>query len=310
MKCLGKILLSIFIFLLIVAIIVVVLITRTPRQLKVHNKPIVDGETFESLGLADTKFIEIFKSFKNLSKVKEEDMVKNKYDATAEASNMQGVATGSDLDSSNYGTIAERPVTYQDDVMVVYKDTTLAYLFNEAVQKPVSDSKFKDLGLVLEEISITKADANIRMVGSIQVSDDDAPKIPLITIPKKVYVVYYFTLSADNQGVATLTAKSVKINDGDDPVVKSVLDKILEKHKVEGIEDANSDAKLQATANDLAKEFSKVVNNIGKLGTATITDGSDPFTVGAKKIDPATKKYGMDALLKDGLIAFLGHKAS
>ena len=65
MKIFLKILLGIFILLVILAIICAILITRTPRQLKIEDKQWFGEDTFETLGLADTKFTDMYKSLKN-----------------------------------------------------------------------------------------------------------------------------------------------------------------------------------------------------------------------------------------------------
>lgn len=308
MKCLFKVLIAIAIIIAIFVIAAAVVVTRTPRQFKIHDKPLFGEESFETMGLADTRFWDIYKSFKGLSTVKEGDVVHNAFNASEEGDNVAALTTGSNY--TNASSTLENKVEYESDVMIVYKDTTLAYMLSDGVEK-TDNSVIKDMGVAVEEITI-KQNGSLRFVTSFAVPVDDLPNIPLVTFPKKIYAVAYFNITADNQGICTVTSDELKINDKDDPVIQAIIGALLQKAGAseEGEDATTSEAKLDKLMDGLAEEISKVVNNLGKIGKGEITDGSDPNTVGVKRINPSTVEYGMVGLPQDGYITFVGHKPS
>lgn len=83
MKVLKGVLFTLLAIVLILVIAFVVVINLTPRQLGAQNVKI-DGKTIEEMGIADTKIINIYKSIKSLSAAKEDKIVTNKFDETAE----------------------------------------------------------------------------------------------------------------------------------------------------------------------------------------------------------------------------------
>ena len=225
MKCLFKVLIAIAIIIAIFVIAAGVLVTRTPRQLKIHDKPLFGEESFETMGLADTRFWDIYKSFKGLSTVKEGDVVHNAFNASEEGDNVAALTTGSNY--TNASSTLENKVEYESDVMIVYKDTTLAYMLSDGVEK-TDNSVIKDMGVAVEEITI-KQNGSLRFVTSFAVPVDDLPNIPLVTFPKKIYAVAYFNITADNQGICTVTSDELKINDKDDPVIQAIIGALLQK---------------------------------------------------------------------------------
>lgn len=83
MKVLKGILITLVLIVVLVAVAFVVVINLTPRQLGLADMQI-EGQTFEELGIADVKIINIYKSIKSLSEVEEDKVVTNKYDETQE----------------------------------------------------------------------------------------------------------------------------------------------------------------------------------------------------------------------------------
>ncbi|HHX49089.1 MAG TPA: hypothetical protein GX709_01665 [Clostridiales bacterium] len=302
MKIFLKFLLGIFILLVILAIICAILITRTPRQLKIEDKQWFGEDTFETLGLADTKFTDMYKSLKKLTKAKEDEIVQNGFNLETEKENVSALTQDSNYEKIS--SLLKEKIEFEEDVMAVYKDTTLAYMLDDALQK-TDDSKIKDLGASVEELTIKK-DGSCRFVFSFEVPVNDLPNIPAVKYPNKIYAVGYFNISANDEGVMTVGAKDLKISDEDDPIIDLIITAILKK--VYPSEEVPSEERIKKLQQDLAVEISKVLNNLGKLGyTDETTDGSEPLTVGIKKIDISTVKYGMAGFPQDGYITIIGY---
>lgn len=88
MKVFKGIIFSLVAIVLILVIAFAVVINLTPRQLGVADLKI-EGKTVEEMGIADTKIINIYKSIKSLSTAKEDKIVTNKFDETAEKDKSQ-----------------------------------------------------------------------------------------------------------------------------------------------------------------------------------------------------------------------------
>ena len=100
MKVLKGILITLVLIVVLVAVAFVVVINLTPRQLGLADMQI-EGQTFEELGIADVKIINIYKSIKSLSEVEEDKVVTNKYDETQEKQKSEEKFEGSTLESTD-----------------------------------------------------------------------------------------------------------------------------------------------------------------------------------------------------------------
>ena len=140
MKVLKGVLFTLLAIVLILVIAFVVVINLTPRQLGAQNVKI-DGKTIEEMGIADTKIINIYKSIKSLSAPKEDKIVTNKFDETAEKDKLKDNFSGSSLENKDdYSSIITDPVIYDTKKIVEYDDVTIAYIFNNVVQNASESS--------------------------------------------------------------------------------------------------------------------------------------------------------------------------
>lgn len=306
MKILLKTLFSIFVLLLIIAIVAVVLLTRTPRQLKVHDKMISGEDTFETLGLADTKFLDMIKSYRNASNVKEGDIVKNPYDPAVEKQNAEKALEGSTIPPSEIERLYDEQVVYASKSMIVYKDATLAYMLNQTIANNASKPDIPNIGIKVEEITVTGATRSIRTIISIPV--DVKISIPMVKIPEKLYGAIYLDVSGSDVGEVTVTGKEFKINDSDDPVIESVAKAMLRKHytKDDGSE-TTLEGSIEALMHDLASVCGHVLNNLGKLGVGTPVDAKvDASLPGQYEIELDGIEYG-NVGIKQSTLVFIGH---
>lgn len=304
MKCLFKVLIFFVVLIAIVAIAAGVLVTRTPRQLKIQDKAFMGGESFESLGLADTKFIDIYKSYKNLSKIEESDVVHNPYNSTEESPKLHANTQNSDFNEAEMSTLATKKIIYNNVYMITYDDTTLAHLTNEAIkQAKGGNNTLNNMGFTVNELTIINDTKTLRFVVSID-TPEESRKIPLVKVPEKIYAVVYLEIQFVD-GKVLLVGKELKINDKDDPVVAAILGKILKNQYGERASTPAEGIKL--LMKDSGDQVSEVVNNIGKLGVGTPLAGEAEEST-QKKVDPSTITYGLVGVAEHKL-SFIGHTA-
>jgi len=297
MKVLIKLLISLVVIIVILGIAFVTLINLTPRQLKIHDIDLA-GQTIEDLGLADTKFIDIFKSIKGLLKAEEKDVVKNGYNSDTEKSNSETAFEGSTLDNAdNYSSVATEKVIYTSSKQIDYKDTTIAYILNDIVKSYSGTDEalkyLKDANIVVKEMTITVADGkgSIRMVCAMelgqykdQIVDAVGSMASIFPIPDGVYIVsevgFDVPTTGENQGVIATTPKSISINgDNDNPVTKAIVKVILGEGQ--DLNDLNG---------KLGEAVSSVIKNLGLVGTADKLDADKTLK------NDAVVTYGMNGV--------------
>lgn len=282
MKFIGKLLISLLIIIVIVAIIFVVLINLTPRQLHINEIKIADT-SLEELGLSDVKLIDIYKSFKNLGKTNESDVVKNGYNEEEEKTNADKATEGSSLEGKdNYSSILTDKVTYPKALLVEYKDTTLACMLDNAIKNAAPGSSdaakaLKDANITIKEMTVAKntEEATIRLVCLVdlsqfkdQIEGNLGAAKSFIKVPEKVYLVSDLKIAEiTDAGKMVLASKDVCINgNNDDPVSKAIMNVMCDVAGFSSVDDINA---------KLGDALADVIGNLGKIGTASTTNGNE-----------------------------------
>ena len=275
MKVLKGVLFTLLAIVLILVIAFVVVINLTPRQLGAQNVKI-DGKTIEEMGIADTKIINIYKSIKSLSAPKEDKIVTNKFDETAEKDKSQDNFSGSSLENKDdYSSIITDPVIYDTKKIVEYDDVTIAYIFNNVVQNASESSSeaikaLRNAKIQIKEltISLDGEKGRMRIVSLVELGEYKAEienalgaAKGLFKVPDKVFIVSEISFTVDGtNGKMVTTGESVYINNGkDDPVTKAILGVVMSK--VDGINSVDD-------LNDKVGEaVSEVIFNLGGIGS-------------------------------------------
>lgn len=280
MKVLKGVLFTLLAIVLILVIAFVVVINLTPRQLGAQNVKI-DGKTIEEMGIADTKIINIYKSIKSLSAPKEDKIVTNKFDETAEKDKSKDNFSGSSLENKDdYSSIITDPVIYDTKKIVEYDDVTIAYIFNNVVQNASESSSeaikaLRNAKIQIKEltISLDGEKGRMRIVSLVELGEYKAEienalgaAKGLFKVPDKVFIVSEISFTVDGaNGKMVTTGESVYINDGkDDPVTKAILGVVMSK--VEGINSVDD-------LNDkVGKAVSEVIFNLGGIGSVAMDE--------------------------------------
>lgn len=275
MKVLKGVLFTLLAIVLILVIAFVVVINLTPRQLGAQNVKI-DGKTIEEMGIADTKIINIYKSIKSLSAPKEDKIVTNKFDETAEKDKSKDNFSGSSLENKDdYSSIITDPVIYDTKKIVEYDDVTIAYIFNNVVQNASESSSeaikaLRNAKIQIKEltISLDGEKGRMRIVSLVELGEYKAEienalgaAKGLFKVPDKVFIVSEISFTVDGtNGKMVTTGESVYINEGkDDPVTKAILGVVMSK--VDGINSVDD-------LNDKVGEaVSEVIFNLGGIGS-------------------------------------------
>lgn len=275
----------IIVLVLVVAVVAgaAIILNKTPAELGFADQEIMSGKSLRDMGLADTKLKEVFTFLKEMMSPDESKIVTNGYTEESEAEAESSLA-GSSLNngtSINYAQLlGEDPVTYDQEYLYVYNDTTLAYILDTAIKAAADGadadlSDVKNMNASLMELTITKegSSAKLRTVFALDVSsikNQIAAQLGgggnLIPLPNKVYIVCYYSMTADLEGKLVLTPESIKINDSDNAVSQAIFSVLSEQvsQKTEGEE---SDASIN---NLFAKVIVKLVWNLGKTGEAEV----------------------------------------
>lgn len=224
MKFIFKFLVGILVFILSVVIILVIafiiLINKTPRDLKIQDKEIVNGKTCVTLGIADTKIKTLIKDFKTITRAK--DVVDNPYtskdvEEAKELMETVGAIKNGDID---FDFIIEHGLNKDSKFYLTFNDTTVAYMANNIVKDAAGEGE-GTFDLSVEEVTFMGTDKELRIVFSTDVSrfkNGLEEKVPgfianFIGIPEKVYIVCYYDVDVDAEGKLSLDHKDIKIND-------------------------------------------------------------------------------------------------
>jgi len=280
--CLVKFLITIAVIIAIFAILFVVFINLTPRQIGIADINL-GGQTLSDLGIADVKFIDIYKSIKNLTNVKEEDVVQNSYDKEEENQNAKNSFAGSTLkNEDNYASIVTEKVVYDEQKLVTYNDKTLAAIFDNIVENYSGDDEaikyLKDAKVSVKEMTILKVDGKgyVRLVCAMdlggyksQIEDALGSAAGFLKVPDAVYLVselsFDIPTSGENQGVLQTSSKSICVNgDNNNPVTKAILSVVMGDSK-DSIDDLNG---------KLGEALSSIIKNLGLVGTADVNSSS------------------------------------
>lgn len=274
MKVLKGILITLVLIVVLVAVAFVVVINLTPRQLGLADMQI-EGQTFEELGIADVKIINIYKSIKSLSEVEEDKVVTNKYDETQEKQKSEEKFEGSTLESTDdYSSVIDTQVKYDVRKLVEYDDVTIAYIFNNIVKNGTESSSeavkvLKDANISVKELTVGVSGdrGTLRIVSLIELGQYKAEienalgaAKAFFKVPDKAYVVSELSFSVDAQGKMVTQGESVCVNgNNDDPVTKAIMGVVVSKMgDVSGVEDLNA---------KLGEAVSDVMYNLGGIGS-------------------------------------------
>lgn len=283
---------------LLVVVVVVLLNVLTPATVGLADIEVYNGQTLRDMGLADVKFIEIYKLFKSIMNPNDEAIVKNGYNAeTEKAASYDNLADSSLEKKENgeiiYTSLLSEPAIYSSELLLTYNDTTLGYIFNQMIQQGVAEgsesseasdgiSFLKEINATIREVTLTKTDggATLRMVLSVDISSFKTQieeAIPgglgkMLKIPDTVYIVSYLDLTVGEDGVIVCTSRDLRINDADNAIATAIF-KVLASQASSATEGEVSaeDASDTIVINEqIGNAFSTVVSNLGKVGTASV----------------------------------------
>ncbi len=283
--CIIGPLITLVAIILIIVIAVVVVINMTPDALGIADIELFEGETLRTLGLADVKIKEVFSFVKNLLNPDVSVIVTNPVNKEVE----KGVADSSIASSSvakkddgtiDYSSIVTDKIVYSTKENITYKDTTLAFIFNQMVTDGVVSNEdaikfLQDLDAEIDEVSIIKDGENstlrivasistVSIAGEINATLEETGVARFFTIPEKIYAVSYSTLTLNGEALET-SSVSFKINDSDSPLTDAIVN-VLSK-KADEIASENGE-KVDTSENSvngaIGEAFVSVVTNLGK----------------------------------------------
>ncbi|MGN0795967.1 MAG: hypothetical protein ACI4MT_03340 [Christensenellales bacterium] len=281
---------------LIIGIAAIVVLNMTPNKLGFGDKAIINGESFDSLGLGDVKLINIIKQFKNIYDPDEKSIVKNGYSAGSEKpvadSNLK---TGSNVSvvggEVDYSSLITNTVEYDKEYLLTYDDKTLAYIFDRMISSSDgSNAAIKalvEMKASVKEVTITKSngEAQFRIVMAADLKDfkaqiDEAlgSVAGIIKVPDTVYMVSYLKVdNVDGNGELCLSSISLKLNDQSEGVTKAVLKVLSSQAGLSG------DSEEEINKN-VAEAITTVVSHLGKIGTATEINATTKEITGTANI--------------------------
>lgn len=276
---------TIIVLILVVVIAAVVLVNLTPDQIGIADIELFEGETLRTLGLADVKLKDVFSFIKTLMNPSEEDIVLNPVNEEQEKGTADTAIENSSVAKKedgtiDYSSIVTDKIIYPTTQEITYKDTTLAYIFNQMVSDGAESSDeaikyLQDLDAKINEVTISKNGESwtLRVVASIETTAiaadvnatlDEMGVGSFISLPEKVYAVSYSTLILGEDGLKT-ESQSLKINDSDSPISKAIM-KVLAKKADETAEKEGQevDTSENVVNEEIGKAFVSVVTNLGK----------------------------------------------
>lgn len=298
MKWLRRTLIFIIVIVGILAIGFVVVINLNLKQLGLSNKTIVGEYTFSDLGFDDLSVKTIYKDFRKATK--ENEVVKNGYDTTTEATKVanlfsfSGIVSGENVD---YDAIYNNTISVDDDYLLTIDDTTMAYIFNQSLQSVENSSlnAMQGMKISVEEITFKE---DMRIVLSVDITEikqelkDALPGFLYnwLKLPDKLYVVSYFSVNVSSEGKLVLTHKALLINDEELKCLEPLLSLLIVSANEELPESS-----VQYFNGIIKTSIETLFDNIGKIGTAT-TDSNGKIN--------GTITYGNSGY-KDGEISII-----
>ena len=279
-KIIRRILCGVLALVIIVGVAFVILVNMTPRKLGFASLNI-QGATIEDLGLADEKIGDIAMGFKGFANPKEDEIITNPYNEVEDKKDADKALEGSKV-SSDYSAIATGKVTYEKRYLKNYKDTTLAYIFNQIVESTTGTNEsvqfVKELGLDLAEVTIdkTSAEMSLNTVSKAnvekyktQIEDTLGAAKSFITIPKEAYIASEFTFTVDTEtGKMVTTSKNMVLNGDNDSVISKALFTIL-------MNTLGKDYTIESFNEELGKGFSTILYNLGGIGTGEVNNAGE-----------------------------------
>lgn len=295
------IVLPIIVIVLIVGIGVVVLGSMTPAQLGVADLEFAEGVSIRSMGFADMKIFDIIKEFKNLfSEPNLEDIVSNAPDPEVEEPIVElnlGESSASVGGEIDYLKIAENAVIYDEELLLEYNDTTIAFLINEIISAGSEQAgeegeeeaveAFKELNAKVEEIiiNVEGTERTMRFVISLNIetmiqeateqADNPALNFALRAVPSKVYMVSDLLVSADANGKLVFVSEDLRINDQDNQISEIILGLLSEMIDSENPEEGSAEEVINKGFGEIVGH---VVGNLGKVGTADANESTHVIT--------------------------------
>lgn len=323
-KCLKGCCLTILIIVLLVAVLigvsVAVVLNMTPDRLGIADIPLdfLGGKTLRDYGLADVKLKEAFKLFKEMMDPDEDKIVLNRFDESVDKPAAQGNVANSSIvkedGSYDYSSAVSEKVVYDKVYLKSYLDTTLAYMFDsmissaetgiEAEGDPDSTGvKFlRDINANVNEVTISASGDGytLRIVASISLKplQDELKnaladaKIPqsLIKIPDRVYIVSYAAISADGEGKLITVPQDIRINDVENAVADAIFAALADSASDAAGDNAGAieTSDKNAINGEILNAFAAVINNLGKIGTASVQNGDE--------VAAGSERYGNEGL--------------
>lgn len=262
----------------------------TLAKLGLGDKEIFEGQTINSLGLGDIKIKDIFSFLRNLRKPDEDSIVDKPFDPVTEAA-----AAGSNLQNAlnvpltedggiDFATLLENNVVYNEKYLILYHDTTFAYITNTFISQKMNESAesgeddedaqmFKNINANVAQISIYpegsayklkivfKADMSFVKDKIKEQTGNQIPAFVINTIPSALYFTAISTLTADESGKLAAVNEDVVINNA---VMEGVTNLIFA-----AIGNGNPDESKSKIGDAMARAFVETVAQLGYVGTAT-----------------------------------------
>lgn len=298
MKFIKRLLTFIIILVVIICIAGAVLLNMTPNQLGFGDKVLYDDITLDGIGLGDTKLYKIASSIQGILNPNESKIVDNEVNSEVEEAKVteafaEGNLAKTEDGSYDYLDLIDNQVLYDEEYLLSYSDTTLAFIFDSMVSQAEdgADANFQflaDMEASVSEISITKEnDAyKLRVILGLstesiktEIEDNLGAAKSFIKIGERIYIACYLNITADTLGKIQTTGINVLVNDSDNDVSNAIFDALVSSLG----EFASSDDPKAEINENVGNAFSTIVGNLGLVGTATVDDNK---VVTAKTLGP------------------------
>lgn len=285
-KGLLESLLSFVVSMLVVAIVLcIVLAQLSPKQIGVETQPVINGKSFQDLGLAETKIGQLIPLAVSLFN-----------DNSSLAQNRPSEQDGLDADNCfrnstihaepvNYGLLVATPCKFQTKHQFYLSEKQLCYVANSALSQLVDLQNNGDVSSILQQngmenlltvlavmqqfnveicgLSLEEVEGSLhcKIVLSLDVSNY-VGQFDLLgdAISKTVFVVLDYKAEVDNNGKLVLADGTLSINGQDTQISTLVLDALFLAFSNDG---AATSQQLTSTIGTFA---TTVVNNVGKIG--------------------------------------------
>lgn len=285
--CLLKIFIAIVVIAILLVVAAVVIVNLTPDQLGIADIDI-NGTTLREMGLADTKIKEIIRFATDVMNANSSDIVTNPYNAQTEQSTADNnlsasVSVTPGEGGYNYTDILTDKVLYDGNYLYEYRDTTLAYLFQQMLDEAnsgnadISNDALDFLNRIngrVEEVSINAAGLGyeLRLVvsidlGSYKTAIESRLPFRIVRIPDRVYIVSYSDITANSEGELVPAGRSIRINDIESVVADAIFT-VISADAAENVEGGEELTGQEAVNRAIGDGFAAVIANLGRVGTA------------------------------------------